>query len=117
DVGALRTPEVEDRPPHALTPTFEFARERLYFLVRANNYDARRDRLVWGPGLEAMRCGAREGGALDVVLPDGTPAWIDGGPRVGVVAGVDGAVVHRVRVGHGQLTPDVDAPIDADLAT
>src|SRR5207342_823005 len=69
DVGALRTPEVEDRPPHALTPTFEFARERLYFIVRAINYDARRDRLVWGPGLEAMRCGAREGGALDVVLP------------------------------------------------
>ena len=55
DVGALRTPEVEDRPPHALTPTFEFARERLYFLARANNYDARDGRLVWGPALEATR--------------------------------------------------------------
>ena len=30
--------------------------------------------------------------------------------------GVEGAVVHRVRVEHGDLTPDVDAPIDADLA-
>ena len=25
--------------------------------------------------------GPTEGGAADVVLPDGTPAWIDGGPR------------------------------------
>jgi DNA helicase-2/ATP-dependent DNA helicase PcrA len=66
--------------------------------------------------VEAARLGAREGGALDVLLPDGTPAWIDGGPRVGAVPGVEGALVHRVRVEHGDLTPDVDAPIEADLA-
>ena len=77
----LRTPEVEDRPPHALTPTSSSRASASTSSCAANNYDARRDRLVWGPGLEAMRCGAREGGALDVVLPDGTPAWIDGGPR------------------------------------
>ena len=106
DAGALRAPEIEDRPPYALTPAFEFARERLYFLARSNNYDGRNERLVWGPAIEAARVGAKEGGTFDVVLPDGTPAWIDGGPRLGAIPGVEGAVVHRVRIAHGDLTPD-----------
>ncbi len=121
DVSALRAPETDDRPPYELTPAFEFAREHLYFLARSNNYDARQDdgrrgRLVWGPTLEAARLGATEGGPLDVVLPDGTPAWLDGGPRAGAPAGVEGAIVHRVRVQHGGLTPDVDVDVVADLA-
>ncbi len=50
DVGALRTPEVEDRPPHALTPTFEFARERLV-LPRARQQLRRASRSTGvGPG-------------------------------------------------------------------
>ena len=81
DVAALRAPETDGRPPYELTPAFEFAREHLYFLARSNNYDARDGRLVWGPSLEAARLGATEGGPLDVLLPDGTPAWLDGGPR------------------------------------
>jgi DNA helicase-2/ATP-dependent DNA helicase PcrA len=116
DVNDLRAPETETRPPYELTPAFEFPREHLYFLARANNYDARSGRLVWGPAIEAARLGAQQGGPFDVTLPDGTPAWVDGGPRVGAIAGVDGAVVHRVRVEHGDLTPDTDAAVDADLA-
>ena len=55
----LRAPETEPtRPPYALSPRFEFARERLYFLARANNYDDRVGRMVWGPTVEAQRLGA-----------------------------------------------------------
>ncbi|MGH8977962.1 MAG: ATP-dependent helicase, partial [Acidimicrobiia bacterium] len=115
-VDELRAPELESRAPHDLTPAFEFARERLYFLARANNYDGRSGSLVWGPAIEAARLGAARGGPLDVSLPDGSPAWVDGGPRVGAVADVAGALVHRVRVEDGDLTPDVDATIEADLA-
>jgi len=43
------------RPPYALSPHFEFGRERLYFLTRANNYDDRVGRMVWGPAVEAQR--------------------------------------------------------------
>jgi DNA helicase-2/ATP-dependent DNA helicase PcrA len=116
DVEELRAPESDDRPPCELSPTFEFARERLYFLARANNYDARSGRLVWGPAIEAARLGASPGGPYDVTLPDGSPAWVDGGPRAGAVPGVEGALVHRVRIEHGDLTPDADARVDADLA-
>ena len=56
----LRAPETEPvRPPYALSPRFEFGRERLYFLARANNYDDRVGRMVWGPTVEAQRLGAR----------------------------------------------------------
>jgi DNA helicase-2/ATP-dependent DNA helicase PcrA len=116
DVGALRAPETDSRPPYELTPAFEFAREHLYFLARSNNYDARNGRLVWGPSLEAARLGATQAGPLDVVLPGGTPAWLDGGPRAGAPPGVEGAIVHRVRIQHGDLTPDLDPVVVADLA-
>jgi DNA helicase-2/ATP-dependent DNA helicase PcrA len=116
DVAELRAPEIDTRAPCELTPSFEFEREHLYFLARSNNYDARGEGLVWGPGTEARRLGARPGGSADILLPDGTAAWIDGGPRQGAPPGVEGAVLHRVRVEHGDLTPDVDARVDADLA-
>jgi DNA helicase-2/ATP-dependent DNA helicase PcrA len=116
DVEELRAPETDGRPPYELAPGFEFARERCYFLARSNNYDGRGERLIWGPAIEAARLGARAGAPFDVTLPDGSAAWIDGGPRVGAIAGVDGRVVHRVRVETGDLTPDVDAPVAADLA-
>ena len=41
DPAALRAPEHCGRPVYELTPHFEFSRERLQFLVWANNYDAR----------------------------------------------------------------------------
>ena len=70
----LRAPETEPvRPPHALTPLFEFARERLYFLARANNYDDRAGRMVWGPTLEAQRLGAVASEVAD--QPTTPAAW------------------------------------------
>ena len=60
-VEMLRASETDERAPHALTPAFEFARERLYFLVRANNYDARDGTPRWWPAMEAERLGAQPG--------------------------------------------------------
>ena len=59
-------------PRSSSRPAFGFWRERCYFLVRANNYDARDGTLRWGAAAEAVRLGASVGGAADVVLADGT---------------------------------------------
>ncbi|HEX5615195.1 MAG TPA: ATP-dependent helicase, partial [Acidimicrobiia bacterium] len=117
EVGALREPETETRAPYLLDPSFELGRERLYFLARSNNVDARSGSPVWGGALEAARLGASASAEADVVLPDGRRAWIDGGPRAGAVAVPDGhVVVHRVRVEEGSLEPDVVAGEPGELA-
>jgi ATP-dependent DNA helicase UvrD/PcrA len=112
-VEALRAPEVEPRPPHELDPGFTFERERLQFLVWANTYDARKPgEPIWWHGVRASRLGATLGGPADVVLPDGTQAWCDGGPRRPVGA----AVVHRDSIDAGVLTPGRFAEPKAELA-
>jgi DNA helicase-2/ATP-dependent DNA helicase PcrA len=81
-IEELRAPESDRRPPYELDPGFTFERERLQFLVWANTYDARKPGdPVWWHGVRASRIGATLGGPADVLLPDGTPAWCDGGPR------------------------------------
>jgi DNA helicase-2/ATP-dependent DNA helicase PcrA len=114
----LRTPESEPvKPPYALSPRFEFGRERLYFLARANNYDDRAGRMVWGPGLEAQRLGAVASDEADVVLDGGTPAWCDGGPRAGATAVPNGHVlVHRNSLEQQLLDPDRAVTTNAELA-
>src|SRR5450755_308678 len=83
DPTALRAPERCDRPVYELRPDFEFSRERLQFLVWANNYDARGGEPVWWHGRKAARQfahdGVVEGGPADVTLADGSPLFIDGG--------------------------------------
>jgi hypothetical protein len=82
DPGRFRTPETYDAPPWQLGAGFEPWADRLHFLVWANSYDARADdEPVWWWARKATRLGAREVGEADVTLPDGQPAWIDGGPR------------------------------------
>ncbi|MDQ1503423.1 MAG: ATP-dependent helicase UvrD/PcrA, partial [Actinomycetota bacterium] len=126
-VDALRAPEAEARPPYELDPGFTFERERLQFLVWANTYDGRKPGdPVWWHGVRASRIGATLGGPADVVLPDGTPAWCDGGPRRPVEPsdGATGrvgtpltvAVVHRDSIDAGLLTPARYAPPTAELA-
>ena len=61
DPAALRAPEHCGRPVYELTPHFEFSRERLQFLVWANNYDARGGVPIWWHGRKAARAGAAEG--------------------------------------------------------
>ncbi len=114
----LRAPETEPiRPPYALSPRFEFGRERLYFLTRANNYDDRVGRMVWGPSVEAQRLGAVAEGGADVLLADATPAWCDGGPRAGTTAVPDGHVlIHRHNLEQRVLGADRSVTSTAELA-
>ncbi|MGI8809967.1 MAG: ATP-dependent helicase [Acidimicrobiales bacterium] len=115
DAADLKAPEHDVRPPYELGPGFEFARERLHFLVWANTYDGRSGEPVWWHGVRAGRLGAEAGGPADVVLPDGTPAWCDGGPRT-TLAGLTEAVVHRDSIDAGRLTVARQATPDAALA-
>ena len=70
----------------------------------ANSVDASEPgRAGWALARLAVSLGATPGGPADVVLPDGRPAWCDGGPLTrheGL-----GAVVHRFALEHGSLMP------------
>src|SRR5690606_24133233 len=116
--------------PWLLDPGFELWHDRLHFLVWANTYGARGGgEPVWWWGRKAARLGATPCAGpeapADVVLPDGRPAWIDGGPRGGVdeaqlaeLAGGVGAVeVASETVERGRLAP-VPPPVapTAELA-
>ena len=103
DPSALRVQETDRRPPYEVGEAFTFPLERLHFLVWANAYDARTGEPRWWWAMKAAAIGAIEGGPADVILPDGTPAWIDGGPR-GPVDIVE-AVVPSETVTLGRLDP------------
>jgi len=114
----MKRPETDDRPPYELDPGFEFARERLHFLVWANRYDGRNgdEPPRWHHATRAVRIGAEVGGSADVVLADGSEVWIDGGPRGLGLDDVDHPVVHVNQLWSGQLRADVAAQPDEDLA-
>ncbi|MEA3511021.1 MAG: ATP-dependent helicase, partial [Actinomycetota bacterium] len=116
DPSDLRLPEIERRAPYEAGSTFAFPLERLHFLVWANSYDGRGTDLKWWWAFKAAAIGATEGGPADVYLPNGTPAWIDGGPRGRIEASE--TVVHAETVTLGHLDPlPVDRPIDGGLAS
>ena len=132
DPTALRAPERCDRPVYELRPDFEFSRERLQFLVWANNYDARGGEPVWWHGRKAARQfahgGVVEGGPADVTLADGSPLFIDGGPPhppslSSAIRSADRSasppaigVVHRWNAEAGRLEPAGHAPPSSELA-
>jgi len=116
DASELERPQTTGAAVWSLPPDFELARERLGFLVWANNWDLRGPEPVWWRSRKAARLGAVEGGPCDVVLPDGRAVWCDGGPR-GPVA-VPEPIVHRESIELGRLTtagPDWPQP-RAELA-
>ncbi len=119
DPSAFREPRSHAEPPWQLGPGFELWAERLHFLVWANSYDLRAGgEPIWWWSRKAVRAGATEGGPADVTLPDGTAAWIDGGPRAPLAVPLAGAaVVHRESVELGVLRPQ-PAPVapSAELA-
>lgn len=80
-LGRLRRPVIIERPVHELGAEFTLLIERLQFLLWRNNYDARSGEPVWWWARKAARLGATIGSRTDVVLRDGTEAWVDGGPR------------------------------------
>jgi DNA helicase II / ATP-dependent DNA helicase PcrA len=103
DPASFRQPHSYPVQPWTLDAAFEAWHDRLAFLVWANNYDARgAGGPVWWWGRKAARLGAVEAGPADVVLADGRPAWIDGGPR-GPLA-ITELIVHSETVDLGRLT-------------
>jgi superfamily I DNA/RNA helicase len=119
DPGSYRNPVSYAQEPWRLGPGFDDWNDRLHFLVWANSYDARSSGApIWWWARKAARLGAVEDGPADVTLPDGTPAWIDGGPRAPLPVPIDGAaVVHRESVELGSLRSQ-PAPVapSAELA-
>ena len=108
--------ETTDAAPYELGARFSFLRERLSKVVWHNSYDARSDTMVWWWAHKAAaRLDVTVDGPADVVGGDGTPIWIDGGPRQPF--DLDEVVVHHETVELGRLTP-VPGPVmpDADLA-
>ncbi|MEA2009614.1 MAG: ATP-dependent helicase, partial [Actinomycetota bacterium] len=115
DPADLRLPEFEHRAPYEAGSTFGFPLERLHFLVWANSYDGRGTDLKWWWAFKAAAIGATEGGPADVYLPDGTPAWIDGGPRGPIE--VSDTLVHAETVTLGRLDPvPIGQLVDGGLA-
>jgi DNA helicase-2/ATP-dependent DNA helicase PcrA len=120
DPKELRDSEVCHRPVYDLSPRFEFGRERLQFLVWANNYDARSGDPVWWHGRKAARSfpvdSALEAGPADIVLSDGTPLYVDGGPFAPPPLPSGIGVVHRWNAEAGSLAALAHRPPGADLA-
>lgn len=101
----IRLDEIEQRPVWSLSPLFAFPGERRAHATFANAFDARGGMLRWRWTEEAVRLGARATGPADVWLPDGRPAYCDGGPLHWQDA-VNGAVViPRVALLAGSLLP------------
>ena len=116
----LRQPERCEEAVYELSPRFEFSRERLQFLVWANNYDARTGDPIWWHGRKAARAfsndGVQETGQADIILGDGTPLYVDGGPFAppSLPGGPD--VVHRWNTEAGSLSVVADEAPFVDLA-
>ncbi len=121
DPKTLRDPEVCHRSVYDLTPRFEFSRERLQFLVWANNYDARSEDPIWWHGRKVARSfpddGVVEGGPADIVLSDGRPLYVDGGPFAPPPLPSGIGVVHRWNTEAGSLSAVANHPPEAELAS
>lgn len=113
--GPLREERTE---PWRLDADFEFTHERLAHLVHANAVDLRDpDRPSFGPRSQALAAGASPAASADVVLPDGTEAWCDGGPLDRELAGALGApVLPALAAERGALGPLGLGPAAAELA-
>lgn len=117
DPADFRGPQQRTEPPYSLAPDLDLPLDRLHHLVWANNYDARSGEPIWWWAVKAERAGAGAGGSADVTLPGGEQAWIDGGPRWSVPAGI-GPVIHAGTVEAGVVEPvPADPPASsAELA-
>ena len=106
-----RAPETTDRAPYELSTDHTFWRERLHFLTWANSYDFRTGQPVWWHGvLATRRTGAetlsapQNADAGDVLLANGAPAWVDGGPRGPLADPLPQLLMHRESVMLGRAT-------------
>ncbi len=120
DPASFRSPATDAAPVWSLGAGHTVWHDSLQFLVWANNYDARSGEPVWWWARKAVRLGATELAEPpgDVVLPDGRPAWVDGGPRTPFelpLAGAEVISAETVESGRLDVQPAPRAPV-ADLA-
>ena len=118
DVPATQLSAMErtEDPPYELGGDFTFLEERLIKALWHNSYDATSGDLIWWWARKAETLiGAEEGGEADAILSDGTPVWIDGGPRRPLE--LDRPVIHHESL-ELRSTNFVPAPVEvtADLA-
>lgn len=124
DPARFRQPVAVPGTPWELGVDVDCPLDRLHFLVWAASWDARGSDPVWWWGVKAARLAegatATPEGPADLVLADGTPLWVDGGPRQPWEPDAVGGhgVVHRESVEAGRLAvaPPPVAPT-ADLAS
>ncbi len=115
DPVTFRRPVEHHDLPWELSPSFELWHDRLHFLVWNNNYDARTGTPIWWWGRKAARIGGQAADELpddmpvagDLLLPDGQPAWVDGGPPDDVDPGLIGpaVLIRSDSIEAGHLTP------------
>lgn len=110
DPVEFRRPMTYVVQPWELSPDFELWLDRLHFLVWNNNYDARTGTPIWWWGRKAARIDGTASDQVDppadgdVVLPDGTTAWVDGGPPDDIdPALVGGALIRAESVDAGSI--------------
>ncbi len=106
DPAAFRDPSVVSGPVWGVDPGLDLNRDRLHFLVWANNYDARGGEPIWWWARKAEALGASsDPGAqpqADFSLADGRAVWVDGGPRWSTPE-LDSPVIHSSSVEAGRL--------------
>ncbi len=113
----LNQPESTASDPVDLGSDFTFFGERLTKALWHNSYDATGGDPIWWWSRKAEAwLGVTVNGAADVLLPDGTPVWLDGGPRQPLELG-QGVVHHEtLELGRTTLVPS-QTPPRADLAS
>lgn len=113
--------EVRDVAAWNTAVDFDFVAEATWALVTRNAVDMRGGSPVWELGDKAIALGASPGQGADVLLPDGRPAWCDGGAlRLWApteLAIGDAVVVPFEAIEVGSLVPVSASVADADLAS
>lgn len=111
----------ESAPVWSIGPQFCFPAELLRHLVWSNSLDGRGEgEPLWELTGRALALGASPGADSDVVLPDGRPAFLDGGPLAFFTPGPsempEGVVVPRITLEQGSLSPLRTNFSEAELA-
>jgi DNA helicase II / ATP-dependent DNA helicase PcrA len=95
-------------------PGFVLGHDLLVHAVHSNSAQLIDGHVVWSLAGLAVALGSSAGGRADVVLADGTEAWIDGGPLDPFV--IDAPIVHAVNLEAGRAVALGRTNPQADLA-
>ena len=120
DPAALRAPERCHRPVYELTPTLRSAASACSSWSGPTTTTLEAAIPIWWHGRKAARQfaadGVGEGGAADIILADGTPMFIDGGPPQPPTLPSRIGVVHRWNAEAGRLQPAGQSTTPSELA-